>query len=193
MANSTDEVLNDGNLRTKRNSNIIAASLLLICLLLGIGVGVFFSGSRTQANEPINANLPESLSSSFADVARQVEPAVVNIDTKGKVPEIAIKGETPSGNSNDATDFFRRQSRRPSYAVGSGFIVDKSGYILTNQHVVDDASRITVRMQNGDEYSAKVIGVDKETDLAVLKVDAGKDLPSVKMGDSNSTQVGDWF
>jgi serine protease Do len=63
---------------------------------------------------------------------------------------------------------------------------------LTNQHVIDDASKITVRLQNGDEYVAKIIGEDEETDLAVLKIEAGKDLPSVKLGDSNSAQVGDW-
>jgi len=90
-------------------------------------------------------------------------------------------------------DFFRRQlPRRPVYAVGSGFIVDKSGYILTNAHVIEDAARIVVKLDSGEEYVAKLIGSDEETDLAVLKIDAGKDLPFVKLGDSEAAQVGDW-
>ena len=90
-------------------------------------------------------------------------------------------------------NFFRRQlPRRPSYAVGSGFIVDKAGYILTNYHVVEDASRITVRLQSGEEYVAKIIGADDQTDLAVLKIEAGHDLPFVNLGNSDASQVGDW-
>ncbi|HSU24888.1 MAG TPA: trypsin-like peptidase domain-containing protein, partial [Pyrinomonadaceae bacterium] len=82
--------------------------------------------------------------------------------------------------------------RRPVYAVGSGFIVDKSGYILTNQHVVDDAARITVKLDSGEEFQAKVVGTDDETDLAVLKIEAGRDLPFVKLGNSDQARVGEW-
>lgn len=164
----------------------------VICLSVGIGIGLLISGSKTSANEPNNLNVPESMSISFSEVAKKVEPAVVNIDTKSKVPEESLKSEKPGTTQDDILEYFKRQARRPSYSVGSGFIVDKSGYILTNDHVVDDAAKITVKLQNGDEYVAKVIGVDNETDLAVLKIEAGKDLPSVKLGDSNTTQVGDW-
>ncbi len=132
------------------------------------------------------------LSASFVDVAKRVEAAVVNIDTKGKVPDAVSKDEKPEGNLEDLLDFLRRQQRRPSYSVGSGFIVDKAGYILTNAHVVEDASRITVRLQSGEEFVAKVIGSDEETDLAVLKIDAGRDLPIVKLADSDKARVGDW-
>lgn len=164
-------------------------------LIVGIGIGFLISERKAQAGSPAeNMRTVEALSSSFADIAQQVEPAVVNIDTKGIVPEITMKGEKPTnGTPDEILDYFKKQMpRRPSYAVGSGFIVDKSGYILTNQHVIEDSSRITVRLQNGEEYLANVIGEDNETDLAVLKIDAGKDLPSVKLGDSNSAQVGDW-
>ncbi len=128
---------------------------------------------------------------SFAAIAKRVEPAVVSIDTKGKVPEVVAKGAP--GDYDDVMDFFRRQiPQRPVYAVGSGFIVDKSGYIVTNQHVIEDASRITVKLESGEELTAWVVGVDEETDLAVLKIDAGHDLPYLKFGDSDKAEIGDW-
>lgn len=137
---------------------------------------------------------PEQLSSSFAEVAKRVEPAVVNIDTKGKVPEIKIQDENNAeGDQDDILEFFRRRlPRRPSYAVGSGFIVDRTGYILTNYHVVEDAAKITVRLQSNEEYVAKIVGADKLTDLAVLKIEANRDLPFVKLGNSDSIRIGDW-
>jgi len=153
-----------------------------------------FAASAQNAPSKTTASVsPQTLSESFAEVTKKVEPAVVSIDTKGKMPEITAKGETPPGESGDIMDFFRRQmQRRPVYAVGSGFIVDKSGYILTNQHVVEDAARITVKLDSGEEFQAKVIGTDDETDLAVLKIDAGRDLPSVKLGNSDEARVGEW-
>lgn len=174
---------------------ILLSIFTVFALVMGIGIGLSISERRASAGEPPpNLNAVESISSSFADIARQVEPAVVNIDTKGIVQELGLKGEKPTnGTPDEILDYFKRQlPRRPSYAVGSGFIVDKSGYILTNFHVIEDSSRITVRLQNGEEYIAKIIGKDEETDVAVLKIEAGKDLPSVKLGDSNTSQVGDW-
>lgn len=166
---------------------IIGAACLILCLEAG------FSFAQVNAG---NDTTPEKLSASFAIVAKQVEPAVVNIDTKGKMPEVSVKdNSTKSGDeeSSDIMDFFRRQlPRRPSYSVGSGFIVDKAGYILTNYHVIDDASRITVRLQSTEEFVAKIIGIDEETDLAVLKIDAGRDLPFIKFANSDTTQIGDW-
>ncbi len=97
--------------------------------------------AQTNAETLRNAAItPEKLSASFAEIAKAVEPAVVNIDTKGKVPDVSVKDEAPNNNTpgDDLLEFLRRQ-RRPQYAVGSGFIVDKAGYILTNYHVVDDA------------------------------------------------------
>jgi serine protease Do len=171
--------------------------LFSVCLLAsGIILGFLVAGGHsTIAETPADVRVaPETLSASFAEVSKRVEPAVVNIDTKGKVPEVSLKGEqTEPTNPDDVLEYFKRQlPRRPSYSVGSGFIVDKAGYILTNFHVIDDASRISVRLQSGEEYIAKIIGTDEETDLAVLKIEAGKDLPTVRLGDSDSVQVGDW-
>ena len=166
-------------------------------LYLAIFVSLAFGVNNLSAqNSPAIINTkaitPEMLSASFADVAKRVEPAVVNIDTKGKVPDAVSKDEKPEGNIDDLLDFLRRQQRRPSSAVGSGFIVDKSGYILTNAHVIEDSVRITVRLQSGEEYVAQIVGSDDETDLAVLKIDAGRELPVVKLADSEKAQVGDW-
>ena len=163
-----------------------------------IAIAVFSAAAiaqppRTDQPTQTASISPEQLSTSFASVAKMVEPAVVSIDTKGKMPEITTKGEVKPGDSDDVLDFFRRQlPRRPSYSVGSGFIVDKRGYILTNAHVIADAVRITVKLDSGEELIAKVIGEDELTDLAVLKVEAGKDLPFIKFGDSSRSQVGDW-
>ncbi len=132
---------------------------------------------------------------SFADIAKKVEPAVVSIDSKSKVAQSAAKGTPAPDDSDDIMDFLRRQMPpRPAHAVGSGFIVDKSGYIITNAHVIDDAERITVKLDSGEEFAAVVVGFDgrEETDIAVLKIDARRDLPFLKFGDSDKAEVGDW-
>jgi serine protease Do len=136
---------------------------------------------------------PEKLSASFAEVARKVGSAVVSIDTKGKAPEVANRSETSPGEADDIMEFFCRQMpRRPSYSVGSGFFVDRAGHVLTNLHVVEDAAKITVKTDSGQEYTAKVVGFDEETDLAVLKVNVDRDQPFVRLADSDQARVGDW-
>jgi serine protease Do len=80
----------------------------------------------------------------------------------------------------------------PVHALGSGFIIDPAGYIVTNNHVVDHAHQVTVTLENGKSYPAKVIGHDAKTDVALLKVEAGKPLPYVAFGDSSKERVGDW-
>jgi serine protease Do len=171
--------------------NAATAALIFTCF---VSVGQLPAQTAAPTTETLKntTTSPEKLSASFAEVARIVEPAVVNIDTKGKVPEISAKGSAPAESADDILDFLRQMPRRPSSAVGSGFIVDKSGYILTNAHVVEDSSRITVRLDSGEEYVAKVVGTDEETDIAVLKIETGKDLPFVKLGNSENARVGDW-
>jgi serine protease Do len=152
------------------------------------------SGRPTAAQPEIQvARAPEALSASFAEIARRVEPAVVNIETTQNQPEISEKDEDKEDQSanNPLLDMFRRQ-RRPARGVGSGFIVSPKGFILTNHHVIEDAARITVGLQSGEKYRGTVVGVDPETDVAVIKIDAPKDLPTVTLGDSNAAQVGDW-
>jgi serine protease Do len=136
---------------------------------------------------------PEKISRSFAEIARRVGPAVVSIDTKSRVTQPVARGVPTPGDSDDIMEFFRKQApTRPVYAVGSGFIVDKSGYIITNAHVIENAARITVKLDSGDEYEARLVGSDDLTDLAVLKIEAGRELPVAVIGDSDKAQVGDW-
>jgi serine protease Do len=135
----------------------------------------------------------------FADIAAQQGPAVVNISVSGKV-KTAFSG-LPGGAQIDPDDpfaeLFRRfqgavpQNQTPVRGTGSGFIVDPSGVVLTNVHVVADADEVTVKLADKREFKAKVVGVDKLSDVAVLRIDA-KDLPSVKIGDPQKSKVGEW-
>jgi len=166
------------------------------CLLAGIGVGAMLSGRPTVAqNDAQIARAPEALSASFAEIARRVEPAVVNIETIAPSPVMAAKDpddKEDESAANPLLDMFRRQARRPDRGVGSGFIVNAKGYILTNEHVVQGSQRIIVGLQSGEKFRGRVIGIDDETDVAVIKIEAGRDLPTVTLGDSNASQVGDW-
>ncbi len=164
---------------------------------------------------------PVQLSSAFASIASKVQPAVVNISTTqvieqekaGSRPsqrnrgEMGPRDESPEQQAPDQQqpdqqpfqDFFNRffdfpdQGPTAERSLGSGVIVDKKGYILTNNHVVDQATKVQVSF-DGDTtlYTAKVIGTDEETDLAVIKIDVGHDLPTAKLGNSDGVQVGDW-
>lgn len=179
-----------------RKLRVWIAALAVACLVAGVGIGAMLSGRATVAqNELQIARAPEALSASFAEIARRVEPAVVNIETTQASPELTDKDNEDKDDdtsNNPLLDMFRRQQRRPTRGVGSGFIVNAKGYILTNEHVIDEATRISVGLQSGEKYPARVIGIDSETDVAVLKIDAPRDLPTVTLGDSNVAQVGDW-
>lgn len=175
-----------------RKLRVWIAALAIACLLGGIGIGAILSGRPTIAQPDMQiARAPEALSASFAEIARRVEPAVVNIETTQPQPEVSEKEEDKEDQSNPLLDMFRRQ-RRPARGIGSGFIISPKGYILTNYHVIEDAARITVGLQSGEKYRGTIIGVDSETDVAVIKIDAPRDLPTVTLGDSNEAQVGDW-
>ena len=170
-----------------------AINLILLLALILSGAGFVLSQTTSPGRDPNNVTAPEKLSASFAEVAKKVEPAVVNIDTKGKTPEVASRAPGRPSDSDDIMEFFRRQlPRRPSYSVGSGFIVDKAGYILTNAHVIEDAAKITVKLDSGEEFPATVVGSDEFTDIAVLKIESDKDLPIVSLGDSSQARVGEW-
>ena len=177
-----------------RKLRIWIAALAVACLVAGIGIGAMLSGRPTVAQNDLQiARAPEALSASFAEIARRVEPAVVNIETLQTSTDVTDRDneDKEDSNNNPLLDMFRRQ-RRPTRGVGSGFIVDAKGYILTNEHVIDDATRIIVGLQSGEKYRGRVIGIDSETDVAVIKIDPPGNLPTVTLGDSNAAQVGDW-
>ena len=179
-----------------RKLRVWIAALGAVCIVAGIGIGAILAGRPTIAQDGLQSasRAPEALSASFVEIAQRVEPAVVNIDTT-QAAEVDTDNEDKTERDrtpNPFYDLLRRQPPRPTHGVGSGFIIDPKGFIITNFHVIDGASRITIGMLSGERYRARVIGVDRDTDLAVLKIDSDKDLPTMKFGDSNSAQVGDW-
>jgi len=130
----------------------------------------------------------------FADLVEKQGPAVVNISTTQIVRNTQGVPGVPEG--DPFYEFFRRFApqmprEQESQSLGSGFIISADGYILTNAHVVDHADKVTVRLTDKREFSAKVIGADKRTDVALLKIEA-KGLPKINVGDPNKLRVGEW-
>ena len=136
----------------------------------------------------------------FTELVKRYGPAVVNVSVEGTRHVSADMPEIPGLEDSPFKDFFKdfrgripmpRGGEQPMRGLGSGFIVSDDGYILTNAHVVDSADTVTVRLTDRREYKAKVVGKDKQTDIAVLKIDANK-LPTVKLGRSADANVGEW-
>nr|WP_116132650.1 DegQ family serine endoprotease [Tropicimonas sp. IMCC34043] len=151
-----------------------------------------------QATGALARGAPES----FADLADKVSPAVVNITTSTTVETAAGPGPiVPEGSPFE--DFFRDFMERngpdggkprphKSSALGSGFVISEDGYIVTNNHVVEQADEISIEWKDGQTLDAKVVGTDPNTDLALLKVETDKPLPFVSWGNSDEARVGDW-
>src|ERR1700694_3861168 len=198
--------------RRKISAAFFVALTLVVGILIGSVVSVRVSAVKSTAFSGTNATplaVPDPIpsSNSFSGIVNRVEPAVVNIATtqvmEHRSPSTRRKRAQPTqpGDQDDPMQdffdkFFDGQKEGPAQAersLGSGVIVDKRGYILTNNHVVDQATKVQVQL-NGEtaRYTAKVVGVDEDTDLAVLKIDAGRDLPTARLGNSDGVQVGDW-
>ena len=195
-----------------RQRKFVATTLVALTLAIGILIGTVLSGRVAATKEQgtngaalLSVPSPVQLSSTFAAITKQVEPAVVNISTtqvierRRRVPNRRDR-RTPQDPFRDFFDFpfdrffdFPDEGPSAEHSLGSGVIVDKRGYILTNNHVVEQATKIQVKL-DGDptRYTAKVIGSDAETDLAVIQIDAKRDLPTAKLGNSDAVQVGDW-
>src|SRR5210317_91603 len=130
----------------------------------------------------------------FTDLIESTSPAVVKIDTVTPVATGGPQAEIPDSLRRffDYYQFQQPQPRqRESEAIGSGFIISDDGYVLTNNHVIDGATQITVRLTDRRQYDAEVIGVDPQSDLALLKIEA-ENLPAAQFADSDDLKVGDW-
>ena len=223
-----------------RTSRLASTFTILGTLSAGILIGSVavhgVRGNETQTDssdaKPLTIPNPVTLSTTFTQIAKDVGPAVVNINTetlpqedthsRRRTPHGATPTPPPGGGDDDNgdgdqgqgqpdqnfQDFFNRffggqgqggmpdQGDQVRESLGSGFIVDPRGYIITNNHVVEKADKIFVKLSTDPEgfqgRVGKVIGVDKDTDLAVVKITTTEPLPSVKMGNSDAGQVGDW-
>jgi len=192
---------------------------ILATLSVGILIGTVVSygvkgkeGQQKSEATPLTLPSPQQMSNTFSQIAKQMEPSVVNINTESTIknPHRRRGGQDNDDDNGGMEDFFNHFFGGPGgqnpfgqggdgsireRSLGSGVIVDPKGYIVTNRHVVEKADRIRVRFEDdppGVQHDAKVIGTDQETDLAVIKVDVDHPLPAAKMGNSDSMQVGDW-
>jgi len=206
-----------------RQQKLLSVVLLLVTLGIGIVIGTVLvnngvKAAKTQSPAPDATPLvtppAKSLPSEFTKLAKTVESSVVNISTDytpKAAPTTRRRGQQVQPPDDDSDDddqmnLFRRFFGGPGgmgggegrqfkrEATGTGFIVDPHGYIITNNHVVEKADHIKVKIPNdSNEYRAKLIGFDAETDLAVIKIDAvGRNLMPLKVGNSDGVQVGDW-
>jgi len=206
-----------------RTQKLLSLTLMLFTLSIGIVIGTLVNSGVKAARDssaapdatPLVIPSPVELSNSFSQLAKQVEPSVVNISTTynpkpsrtslNRRGRPAPQDDDEQDNNGGMDEFLYRYFGNPfgngspnlqqprTSATGSGVVVDANGYILTNNHVVDKADRIQVKF-TGDptQYPAKVIGVDAPTDLAIIKVEGKKNLRAAKIGNSDAVQVGDW-
>ena len=183
----------------KKTGAIVGASFLAGALFFALSFGFL---QRSEKNEPIIspaiaraetlAPLNSVIGGNFVPVVKRVKPAVVQVISRSFV-------ETQSpfdfGPGDDLFNRFfnapRRSQKRPVTGLGSGFFISADGYILTNNHVVQDAVKVTIMTTEQKEFTAKIIGTDPKADLALLKI-GGKNLPFLELGDSNKVEVGEW-
>jgi serine protease Do len=208
-------------LRLKTHRWVYSFSIVAT-LALGILIGSVVSygvkgkeGQKSSDATPLTVPSPKQLSGEFSQIAKQLGPTVVNINTESTIKNSHRRrggqqqgpddDENGGGGPGGMDDFFNRffggqggpngDAAIRERSLGSGVIVDSKGYIVTNRHVVDKADRIRVRLQDdppGVQHDAKVIGEDQETDLAVIKIEMTRPVPTAKMGNSDSMEVGDW-
>jgi serine protease Do len=172
-------------------------------VLVSILAGIFLAGgfNMTQDTSASNPSSTVMVPASFTDVAMAVTPAVVNI----RAEKIITGGgpvfrhfQSPFGKDDPFHDFFERffgdrpQREFRQRSLGSGFFIDEEGYIVTNNHVIENADKIKVKLKNGKEYDAEIVGRDAKTDIALIKLKSWRDFRAVKWGNSDALKVGEW-
>jgi serine protease Do len=186
---------------------LIVRSLAAAGLVTALGFGASYYEPLTahaRTVEAIEAASAQSVAAlpDFSKLVEQYGPAVVNISVTQNIKTSAAMPDPGLSPDDPMYEFFRRfqgqgprapqpQNRMPAHGIGSGFIISADGLVLTNAHVVQDAAEVTVKLTDRREYKAKVIGVDVQTDVAVLKIDA-KNLPAAKLGKADDVRVGEW-
>ncbi|MFL5281883.1 MAG: trypsin-like peptidase domain-containing protein, partial [Rhodopila sp.] len=179
----------------------LAAVLLAGTSLGGFAVGHNAWGEATAPVNPPGAQVQPQALPDFTHLVEQVKPAVVSITTKFRATPAALQDEDGPGMQGQMPQLpfpFNQmipRGQQPSRAVearGSGFIISADGIVVTNNHVVKDARTVSVTLDDGKVLPAKVLGTDPRTDIAVLKVDAGKPLPFITLGNSRDVKPGEW-
>ncbi len=173
------------------------ARYILVLVMVGLMLGSGLPLATASKNDPVQM-VPQN----FSGLAATVSPAVVHIrvekTVKGGEQTFGPFGQNPFGGNEQFKEFFGRhfgEQRQPEFkqpGQGSGFIIDKSGLIVTNNHVVEGADKITVILKDETEYEAKIVGLDPVTDVALIKVEPKKELPIVSLGSSDDLKVGEW-
>lgn len=191
-------------IRNRRVSLYSSVAVSLVAFVTGTAVNLFVGSSNritpfAQANAAAYAASPAGAAQAlpdFVSLAKKVGPSVVNVST---VQTRKTAEDMPGSDDDPFNQFWQRffggqipRGPQRQSGLGSGFIIDRDGTILTNYHVVDGADKITVTLSDGQSYTGKVLGKDQKTDIAIIKIDARQDLPMVNLGDSDQLQVGEW-
>lgn len=186
------------------------SSLGRLVFLIPIVIAIMIAAPFTAQADDHGVESLRQTSKAFASVAKEASPAVVFIQVEKNIAGSPVQFMSPFGDENPfGNNFFRhffgtpipgqpgrfhqnhRQQEQRVVGQGSGFIISKDGYILTNNHVVGDSDKVTVKLMDGREFTAKTIGTDPHSDVAVIKIDA-EDLPILPLGDSDAIEVGEW-
>ncbi len=179
-------------------TGLVTAVLAVAVLGIGYGMSTAAKSSQQPAMPVSNSHETIMVPANFSDLAEKVRPGVVNIQVVKKVQNVgfAFPGfqGSPFGENSPFGRFFEGNPPmdQKQEGVGSGFVISQEGFILTNNHVVEDAEQIKVKLANGKEYDAKVVGRDPKTDLALVKIDGVKDLHALPLGNSEDLKVGSW-
>jgi serine protease Do len=188
----------------RKHFKTLFIALLMVGVLVGAGYGISSSVKHSEAANSTSPALSETpmVPANFSALAEKVRPGVVNIQVIKKIKNVGfgspgLRGN-PFGQQDPFGDFFgpffggEMPKSFEQKGVGSGFVISRDGYILTNNHVVEDADQIKVKLANGKEYPGKVVGRDSKTDLAVVKIDGASDLHPLTLGSSDDVKVGSW-